>query len=372
MWLFFGNTEGFDQCGCPDHNINCRNFEITDRARYPYDRVLTKGAVDHWRIVSGFDGHPFHIHINPFLVCPLPAAGSRDRNEKSRVFEPPFAHWRDTYLVNLDRSADFLTEYKSHTGDFVFHCHKLNHEDHGMMELIRICDPAVGGGAFLLAALAALPPELRGAVQLVGRDLDALPRLNQEFFLRGQDALDAAGLERSDAPIDAVTAIVRDYASYRDFMPHFRQSRVLAQRGDRAMVYMEVGILRDAHRLWAQMRVSTREENGRRIVDARMVEGNMTTFEARWELQSTEDGRTRARFRLMVDPDLPLPDAAVSSETARSGRNSPEAQRIDRSSPKSRERSSRIAPSAILSVRSTSPPKSAWPGVSMMLMVTSP
>ena len=44
--------------------------------------------------------------------------------------------------MNLDRSADLLTEYKTHTGAFVFHCHKLTHEDHGMMELLRICDPA--------------------------------------------------------------------------------------------------------------------------------------------------------------------------------------------------------------------------------------
>ena len=58
------------------------------------------GAVDHWRLLSGFDGHPFHIHTNPYLVCPLPPAGSSDRNAKSRLFEPPFAHWRDTYLVN--------------------------------------------------------------------------------------------------------------------------------------------------------------------------------------------------------------------------------------------------------------------------------
>ena len=134
--------EGFDGCACPDHNVNCRNFELTDRTRYPYDRVLPLGAVEHWRLVAGFDGHPFHIHINPFLACPLPPAGADDRNTKSRLFEPPFAHWRDTYLVNLDRAVDLLSEYKTHTGDFVFHCHKLNHEDHGMMELIRICDPA--------------------------------------------------------------------------------------------------------------------------------------------------------------------------------------------------------------------------------------
>jgi ribosome-associated toxin RatA of RatAB toxin-antitoxin module len=125
-----------------------------------------------------------------------------------------------------------------------------------------------------------------------------------------------------DASLDEVLAIVSDYASYRDFMPHFRQSRVLTQRGDRAMVYMEVAILRDAHRLWGQMRVSSREENGRRVVEARMVEGNMTTFEARWELEALPDGRTRARFRLMVDPDLPLPAAAVSSENVKFARKS--------------------------------------------------
>jgi hypothetical protein len=70
-------------------------------------------------VVSGFDGHPFHIHINPFLVCPLPPAGSPIRT-KGRIFEPPFAHWRDTYLVNLDRKLDMLTEYRAFTGSSCF------------------------------------------------------------------------------------------------------------------------------------------------------------------------------------------------------------------------------------------------------------
>jgi L-ascorbate oxidase len=143
LWLLFYNTEGLDRCGFGDHNLNAKNFSTTDRARYPYDRVLTKGAVDHWRLVSGFDGHPFHIHINPYLVCPLPPAGSSDPSVAGRLFEPPFAHWRDTYLVNLARTVDVLTEYRAFTGDFVYHCHKLTHEDHGMMELVRVCDPAV-------------------------------------------------------------------------------------------------------------------------------------------------------------------------------------------------------------------------------------
>jgi len=143
LWTIFYKNSGFDFCSCHDHNINCKNFEETDRERYPLDRVLTLGAVDHWRVISGFDGHPFHIHINPFLVCPLPPAGAPAPNAKGRIFEPPFAHWRDTYLVNLDRTLDFLTEYRGFTGTFVDHCHKLTHEDHGMMERIKVCDPKV-------------------------------------------------------------------------------------------------------------------------------------------------------------------------------------------------------------------------------------
>ncbi|MFO0556268.1 MAG: multicopper oxidase domain-containing protein [Polyangiaceae bacterium] len=143
MWPVFYNTEGFDACSCKDHNLNCKNFEDTNRDLYPYDRVFVKGAVEHWRLYSGFDGHPFHIHINPFIVCPLPPEGSPDPATKSRLFEPPFAHWRDTYLVNLDRVVDAITEYRGFTGNFVYHCHKLNHEDHGMMELVHVCDPAV-------------------------------------------------------------------------------------------------------------------------------------------------------------------------------------------------------------------------------------
>jgi L-ascorbate oxidase len=142
LWLVFYNNEGLDQCGFPDHNINTRNFEYTDRDKYPYDRILKLGAVDHWRLVSGFDGHPFHIHINPFLVCPLPS-DTADPSAVGRLFEPPFAHWRDTYLVNLARQVDVLTEYRKFTGAFVYHCHKLNHEDHGMMELLKVCDPSV-------------------------------------------------------------------------------------------------------------------------------------------------------------------------------------------------------------------------------------
>jgi hypothetical protein len=121
-----------DPCDCANYNVNCQNYEEMDRSVYPYDRDMVLNAVEHWRIAASFDGHPFHIHINPFIVCP-----------NDNVFDPmPFPHWRDTYLVNASRRIDLIAENRSYTGPFVFHCHKLTHEDHGMMELVRICDPA--------------------------------------------------------------------------------------------------------------------------------------------------------------------------------------------------------------------------------------
>jgi FtsP/CotA-like multicopper oxidase with cupredoxin domain len=115
-------------CQCPSPNINCRNFDGRRSFGYRADRVMTVDTAEKWE-VTAFDGHPFHIHINPFLVCPT------NSNK-----EPPFAHWRDTYWVQLeDGPRTFLTNFKTFAGRFVLHCHKLNHEDEGMMEIVEIC-----------------------------------------------------------------------------------------------------------------------------------------------------------------------------------------------------------------------------------------
>ena len=123
-------------CECSDHNVNCQNFEHTDRELYPIDRALPAGGTQHWRVSASQDGHPYHIHINPFLVCP-------EDDGVADLLEPNFAHMRDTYLVNFNRRPDLFTHYSGadYTGAFVFHCHKLTHEDHGMMELIELCAP---------------------------------------------------------------------------------------------------------------------------------------------------------------------------------------------------------------------------------------
>jgi ribosome-associated toxin RatA of RatAB toxin-antitoxin module len=121
-----------------------------------------------------------------------------------------------------------------------------------------------------------------------------------------------------DKPIDDVLPIVRDYANYSQFMPNFTKSRVLAQRGGRAMVYMEVSVAKGAFTLWGQLSLAERPEDDSHIVEARLMQGNIDAFRATWTLTPVDEGRrTQVDFKLYVDPDIPLPSTVFSRENER-------------------------------------------------------
>lgn len=88
--------------------------------------------------VSG-TGHPYHIHINPFQVVEY--AG--------RKLEVPI--WKDVVFVNRsgdsDQNAMIYTHYHKYWGDFVLHCHILDHEDRGMMQRVTIVRSIKGSDA---------------------------------------------------------------------------------------------------------------------------------------------------------------------------------------------------------------------------------
>jgi len=107
--------------GCPPLNIDCETFD--DTLLDP--RILPVNTTEEWSVSTGAGTHPFHIHVNPFTVC------------DDMPDEPPAPHWRDTLFVDAT-ARELHMEYPLFTGDFVLHCHKLNHEDQGMMELVRI------------------------------------------------------------------------------------------------------------------------------------------------------------------------------------------------------------------------------------------
>jgi FtsP/CotA-like multicopper oxidase with cupredoxin domain len=67
--------------------------------------------------------HPFHIHVNPFQIV--------DANG--------FSYWKDTLLVSGSKNKGeknaltVVTRYEDFDGEYVLHCHNLDHEDQGMM-----------------------------------------------------------------------------------------------------------------------------------------------------------------------------------------------------------------------------------------------
>jgi ribosome-associated toxin RatA of RatAB toxin-antitoxin module len=118
-----------------------------------------------------------------------------------------------------------------------------------------------------------------------------------------------------DAPIDTVMAVVQDYARYEKFMPHFKASRVLSKRGNSALVYMQASIAKDTMTLWAQLKVAPKPNQGKtRIIEAKMVQGNMDAMFARWELTEVDGQHTLVAFQLLMDPKVPLPASLVSDE----------------------------------------------------------
>jgi ribosome-associated toxin RatA of RatAB toxin-antitoxin module len=124
-----------------------------------------------------------------------------------------------------------------------------------------------------------------------------------------------------EAPIDTVMGVVTDYANYATFMPNFQSSRVLSQRGQNALVYVQASALRGSLTIWAQMRVYARRPNGEtRIIEARMTDGNLEQFTARWEVTPLDDHRTEVKFRILFVPDLPFPDSVVTGENVRAAR----------------------------------------------------
>lgn len=112
--------------------------KVFDPANAQPDIVVHEGDVEDWVIENrSLELHAFHIHQLHFQL----------RNWFGIKVDEPFL--RDT--VNVPYFDNHMTEYPSVTvrmdfrdpntvGTFVYHCHLLEHEDAGMMGLIRV-DP---------------------------------------------------------------------------------------------------------------------------------------------------------------------------------------------------------------------------------------
>jgi FtsP/CotA-like multicopper oxidase with cupredoxin domain len=96
---------------------------------YRMDRIdfrVPLGETEIWEFESaGGAPHPVHVHGAHFQV--ISRSGGR-----GRVF-PWEQGWKDTVLVEDRERVEIAIRFDSYTGVYLLHCHKLEHEDAGMM-----------------------------------------------------------------------------------------------------------------------------------------------------------------------------------------------------------------------------------------------
>lgn len=142
-WQFCAKN-GVDQSG----PVVCEKYN-------PSDAVLVKlGTQEQWQIVNTdpYNAHPFHIHVNPFLVTKIaydPAWVDYYTKLGYTITQLPINPkdfvWRDTILIYPCQKVTFNTSFDNFDGTFVMHCHILRHEDEGMMRNVQIDkDPTTG------------------------------------------------------------------------------------------------------------------------------------------------------------------------------------------------------------------------------------
>lgn len=138
---------------------------------------------------------------------------------------------------------------------------------------------------------------------------------------RGDDVAWGRAVGLVEAPIDAVMGVVQNYGGYATFMPHFKTSKVLSQRGASALVYMQADVAKGTMALWAQLKIGPAANKGEtRVIRAKMMSGNMSAMEAVWELTPVDATRTMVAFQLVMDPKLPLPDSFITDQNVKAAK----------------------------------------------------
>jgi len=101
------------------------NGKMMDMRRV--DASAHLGATEIWTVENlvGMD-HPFHLHGFQFQVLDRNGVPERDRR------------WKDTVNVPKHETVRFIVRFDRYPGKWMFHCHILDHEDHGMMGILEI------------------------------------------------------------------------------------------------------------------------------------------------------------------------------------------------------------------------------------------
>ncbi|SFV58136.1 Multicopper oxidase [hydrothermal vent metagenome] len=115
-----------------DNKGNERPFVINGKSFDPnrVDEFVASNSTEIWNITNNSPmAHPFHAHAIQWQVLTrngVPATGTD-------------LGWKDTFLVKANESVKIIGKFEPvNQGDYMYHCHILEHEDAGMMGYFRV------------------------------------------------------------------------------------------------------------------------------------------------------------------------------------------------------------------------------------------
>ena len=137
-------------------------FWINEKAYDPdrVDQTMQVNTTEDWLLTSYGEPHIYHIHVNPFEVMDVTHDGKSIFAADGHCLIPPdslglenqycrmWHMFKDTVFVQNDYQVHIRTTYDRYIGEYVMHCHILDHEDSGMMANVLIVPDASapGGG----------------------------------------------------------------------------------------------------------------------------------------------------------------------------------------------------------------------------------
>jgi FtsP/CotA-like multicopper oxidase with cupredoxin domain len=117
------------------------NGKVFDPTRV--DETMKLDQVAEWVIENdSSEWHTFHIHVNDFQVTDVQLHDVPDVSPGAVTDVNPAEGARlDTVTIPPRATVTMRTRPVNFTGKFVFHCHMLFHEDHGMMGVVEVTKP---------------------------------------------------------------------------------------------------------------------------------------------------------------------------------------------------------------------------------------
>jgi len=127
-------------------------FYLNDKSYDPdtVNMMMQVNTTEDWVLASYGEPHIYHIHVNPFEIMDVTHNGKSIFGPDGKCLVPPsdlglqnqycnmWRTFKDTVFVQNDYQVHIRTTYDRYIGEYVLHCHILDHEDMGMMANVLI------------------------------------------------------------------------------------------------------------------------------------------------------------------------------------------------------------------------------------------